>query len=438
MPLANFNGANWWIRHRLAVFRILTVVMAIMATLKLGDELRRLLWDYSFVGAVDLRNMHRWIGTWFSGASLFQTGHAAVYPPASYVMLWPLLGWISFSTARWEWAVVSIVGLATIGWLAIRITGAETVREKIFVALLILSINGTGVAIGSGQFILIILPALMAAGLAIDKSDANLARDFAAGALLTWAMIKPSLALPFIWIFLFRKSHWRAVLITTVLYGVLTFASLAAQKDTLSAIIEGVFYRATNATALFPGTRNIHALVVVLGRPEWMTISSVVMFVALGLCIYYCRHADQWVLVGVTALVARMWTYHRIYDDGLIMLAELALWRIARMRVSGKERVVSEILLVANAAVMLCLARFLDYSEYSWPPRWIWTCTSIQMLVWLTTLIFLIRYAFRDSSRARADSSRTEENYPFKETEQAGRLAMRQIVRLGGGEDAGA
>jgi hypothetical protein len=204
-------------------------VMAATAALKLGDEFRRLVWDRTAAGALDLEHIHRWVHTWFSGAPLFQISHAALYPPATYLMLWPLLGWISFGTARWLWAVLFVVALALISLFAVRISGAERWRDKIFAALLFLSINGTGVAVGSGQLILILLP--------------------------TW------------------------------------------------------------------------------------------------------------------------------------------------------ERLVGEILLIVNALVMLCPARFLDYSEYACSPPWIWVCTSVQAAVWLFTLAFLINCARCDPGKSEALSA---------------------------------
>ena len=390
----NLNNEEWWERHRVVIFRILAVLMAGMATFKIGDEFRRLLLDHGFTGAIDLRNMHRWIGIWFSGQSLFESSRgAALYPPATYLMLWPLLGWTSFQEARWLWAILSVVALIVVSFFVVRISGAKTPAEKIFAVLLFLSINGTGVAIGNGQLILLILPALLGAVLLIERNDENVSRDVIAGGLMAWILVKPSVALPFIWIFLFRNKHWRAVVMAVVIYTVLTFASAAVQKDDLPVLLQAMFHRATVATTSFPGTRNLHAVLTTFGRPEWMTFSSVVVFFGLGLWIFFHRRADLWVLTGVAALVARMWTYHRVYDDALIMLAEVALWRIARASAAPKERAAAEILIASNALVMLCLARLLDYNYGWWLP---WLCISIHTLVWLLTLAVLINYAHRN------------------------------------------
>jgi hypothetical protein len=136
---------------------------------------------------------------------------------------------------------------------------------------------------------------------------------------------------------------------------------------------------------------------VTLGLSDWISVASAVVFVGLGIGIYLIRRVDVWVLMGITALVTRMGGYHRVYDDGLILLAELALWRVAQAGgITPGTRVTSELLLVVNAVVMLCPARFLDYSEYAWSPGWMWICTTMQAAVWLSSLGFLIVFAGRN------------------------------------------
>ena len=382
----DLNYQKWWERHRAVIIRVLAVIMAIVATLKLGDEFCRLTLDHGSTGAVDLRHMHRWIGIWFSGQSLFQNSRAALYPPATYLMLWPLMGWISFTTARWLWAGLFIILLFLTSFFLIRASGAKTPAEKIFVVLLFLSINGTGVAVGSGQFILLILPALLAALLLIERDDDDMPHDVMAGALVAWTLVKPSVALPFIWVFLFRRRHWRAVVIAVVIYTGLTVASAAVQKETLPALLQAMFHRTTVATTSFPGTRNLHAVLTTFGLAEWMTLSSVIVFFGFGCWVFSRRDADLWILTGLAALIARMWTYHRVYDDALIILAELALWRIARTGKISTERAQAEILVVSNAFLMLCPARFLDY-EHGWTVPWL--CITLQSVAWLVTAIFL-------------------------------------------------
>ena len=63
--------------------------------------------------------------------------------------------------------------------------------------------------------------------------------------------------------------------------------------------------------------------------------ASLLALMILGFWVYRYRRADIWILMGVTALVARFWTYHMWYDDLLILLPMVALFRIANQRRAG-------------------------------------------------------------------------------------------------------
>src|SRR5437762_7798204 len=137
-----------WMRHRHWVLPVLVTLMAVVAVLKLGSEFWRLVGWTGPKGAIDLRQFQRWVGDWFSGRY-----RPLYYPPATYVMLWPLVGWVSYTSARWLWAATSILVLAASVLLSWRITNPKTQLDRWFVALLLLSLIGTGVTIGNGQVI---------------------------------------------------------------------------------------------------------------------------------------------------------------------------------------------------------------------------------------------------------------------------------------------
>jgi protein-S-isoprenylcysteine O-methyltransferase Ste14 len=174
----------------------------------------------------------------------------------------------------------------------------------------------------------------------------------------------------------------------------------------LPTLVRSTLARASTATTQFPGTRNLHALLVVTGLQRWLTLISAIIFVTLGALICFLRRANIWVLLGIAALVARMWTYHRVYDDVLIALAELALFQIAKRESSPVRRKIAGALLLLMALAMLCPARFLDYSKLSWSSESIWICAGIHTLLWLSTLAFLINYARFDSKRTQETGAR--------------------------------
>jgi hypothetical protein len=80
-----------------------------------------------------------------------------------------------------------------------------------------------------------------------------------------------------------------------------------------------------------------------------------------------------------------MWTYHRVYDDVLIVLAELALFRVATRSASTNQQTIAGILLGLTTMAMLCPARLLQD-----PWRWRWAVASSHVLLWLIVLGFLM------------------------------------------------
>ena len=100
---------RWWLGNRTVVLRLAITIMAVASVLKLGDEFRRLLLDQSRIGAIDLMMFHTLVQRWFAGLPVYEELRIANLPPASYVMLWPLVGWLGPTAARWLWAITSLI-----------------------------------------------------------------------------------------------------------------------------------------------------------------------------------------------------------------------------------------------------------------------------------------------------------------------------------------
>jgi hypothetical protein len=111
------------------------------------------------------------------------------------------------------------------------------------------------------------------------------------------------------------------------------------------------------------------------------------VFLALGLWIYRHRDVDFWLLLAVTALVARFWAYHRLYDDLLLLLPEIALFRLAKRGPSvGDADLGAGTLLAISAAGLLLPIRFLALSE-----PWLFLLTGGNIVVWIALLVFLLQ-----------------------------------------------
>jgi len=134
---------------------------------------------------------------------------------------------------------------------------------------------------------------------------------------------------------------------------------------------------------------NLHVWLGSLGLKEWILPTSLALLLALGLWSYRYRHIDIWILMGVTSYVARLWTYHRWYDDALILLPMVTLFRIAKRGPSENAGdVVAGVLLGVTLLLMLAPGGL-----FLLPPPWNTVYVFGQVIVWIVTLVFLLGQA---------------------------------------------
>lgn len=267
-------------------------------------------------GGIDL--LLRWydVRVFFRPGPFYGVWHFSVYPPASYVMLWPLVGWApSFETARLAFAVQLALLIPALAWIGCRIAGARSGWQSLFVVALVLTNFGLGVCVKNGQVSIHILLLLFAAYAA---QQCRHPRWFLASLCLTLAMIKPAFAIPFFVALVFRPSGWLSVWSGVTLYGWLTFSfkpyqgydvwgSLAQWRKTLEFEEE------------FIGYGDLHSLLRLLGHLEWLFPVALAALVLYACFLYKVRRAEPLLLFVLTAAFARIWGYHRVYDDVLLL-----------------------------------------------------------------------------------------------------------------------
>lgn len=387
------EARKWWSAHSAAVLRTLIVLMSILAVQRLSYEFWRLLWSTEHKGAVDLKIIHHLAHAWFLGEPVYAQFRNATHPPASYAIAWPFVGWLEFTPIRWLWAIGIIPVLAWLAYLVVRESGASTRLERAFLVLMLLSSYATAVTIGNGQLILHLLPLLLTAILLLARSQGCWRVDLLVALLFLIALVKPSVTAPFFWLVLFVPGRlWPALLIVGGYIGLSLFAT-TYQTVGLLELTRGWLERSSATAATF-GYANLHAWLASMGLERWMGVASVLALLGLGWWTYRHRDSDIWVLLGVTALVARLWTYHALYDDLLIVLPMVALLRMTRAdRVTPDAEAAAAIMLAILFLAMLIPARLL-----SWPRPWNWPFSIGEPIAWLATLVFLLTKARRSQS----------------------------------------
>ena len=386
---------EWWAKYHNTILRLSIILMAIAAISWLGYQFWRLIFFNGRMGAIDLKQRYEEVRLWVEHKNVYE-GASATYPPASYIMLWPLIGWMKIQLARWLWALTSMGSLYWLICIFLRESEAFRSSERQFIALIPLATYGAGATIGNGQLIVHLMPALLS-GLLLLKEDCNWKNDLAAASLLLFAFVKPNVAIPFFWIVLFAPGRVRPACLLMAGYLILTlFAASINQTGPVSLIrswIESGMNTASWASVKFDNA-SIHGLMSALGHPELNPVASLFLLCGLGFWVFCNRRKNMWLLIGVTAFVARFWTYHGWYDDVLILLPMVTLFRITRYRVENSDQGITAGVLF----VLMLLSIMAPGGRYLFPNPWNVVYIFGQISVWLTVLLFLITYA-----RSRTD-----------------------------------
>lgn len=375
----------WWLRNRTWVLWGAIVVLGLLALVRGGIELWRLVGVSNWMGAVDLNQRHGEIRRWFADLPVYTDALHAGYPPATYVLLWPLLGWLPAWPARWLWAMVNLVVLSLSFRFALRHSGAENGRERALFVLMLLAPYAVPGTLGNGQLGTLLLPAIVTALWLLEPGrPVTWRKDLLAVALLVFALMKPSLTAPFLWLVLLRPRRLRPAILVAVGYAAVSALAEAFRSRPLLVDLADLKGHG-ESTLITDGLGHVPHWMAQLGLGRWHLVGSAVVLAALGVWVARNRDADLWRLLGVTGIGARVWLYHRPYDDSLILLALIALFRIAKLdRRSDGTDMVAGLLLAAAVLVEVAPGSFA-YLEFPWNiAQVLW-----QPLVWGAMTIFL-------------------------------------------------
>jgi Glycosyltransferase family 87 len=380
-----------WAKHGTLSLRCAVALMSALALIWLGYQSWRLLFQTTVMGAVDLHLRYDEVHAWFARQPVYTVFNTAVYPPATYALLWPFVGWLDWTPARWFWALMTVGALAWLGAIFVRECEAQSNIHRAFVLLIPLATYPVGATIGNGQLIILQLPLLIAAVLILQRRSGPGA-DIVAALLLLLALVKPNSTAPFFWVAFFVQMRWRALLLAGLAYvGITVFAATFQGGNALSLVAMSLANGASLATLTDPAFYgNIHVWLNAIGLTAWAEPASVLLFLVLGGCTFLNRRADIWILMGVAGIVARLWTYHGWYDDALILPALVALYRIARTPLTRGEDVAAGLLLGLNVLFMLAPG-----GVYLLPYPLNIVYTTLQTVLWLAMLVFLMVCARR-------------------------------------------
>jgi hypothetical protein len=378
----------WWTRHRFWVLPTGTAVMALLALGFLAYQTWRLLWQPPPMGAVDLIARSMETRAFFAGQAIYRLIPSAVYPPASMVMMWPILGWPSLEMVRWLWALLSAITLAWMTRPVSKGCGAVTGAERRLAMILPFAMYATGASVGNGQFSLLVVACLVASLPILLEGQGGLRGALAVLGFVV-ALIKPSLAAPFFWMVLFRPGRSLLALAVVAIYlGLTAVAGIFQPGGLLQMIFEFMSHSQKGATwgAAHHGYANLHSWLGAIGLQKWDGPGSFLVLGALGIWTWRHRRADPWLLMSAAAFTSRFWTYHGWYDDLVLLIPVMALFRITKQSKTAGQKIWSGSLWVA----MMC-STLAPGGLYSLPQPLSRIYVAVQVTIWLIACLFLLR-----------------------------------------------
>jgi hypothetical protein len=384
-----------WSRHGRRLLVVAALLMAVQAPLRLGKAYYQVTAGSNWADAYDLRQFWRQSRQWFSGELPYRQNSSAVLPPASYAIMIGPLGWLGETTVRRLYAGASVVALAWLALLLVGASGARGALERTVIVLTVCAALATSMCVAVGQLSVFIVPALLVGhGLLAPARRSHL--RYAAAALLVLAcLVKPNLSAPFFWLLLLTPGTVVPAVATATGYAALTLFATSFQHAPLVEIL-GMWLARGADLGFRGGSTNLLIWLHGLGLGSWAFGGPLLAIAALGVWIARHRRADPWLLLGVTALVARLWTYHREYDDLIILLPMMALWRASRRRPRlGNVDVAAGCVLALTWLATLAPGRYVFFSQ-----RLEWLVPTLFAVAWIAALGVLLALVRREESEA--------------------------------------
>jgi hypothetical protein len=342
--------------------------------------------------AVNVAYRYDELTRWFAGDPIYRADFGRLtYPPATYVLLWPILGWLPLVSARVLYVAVTLGAAAAAALIIYRAAAGHPAQHRLLLVAVVAASYPLQASVFLGHVMPFIVVALCAlAAVLLQRRPTGLVTDAAAALCVAVSLIKPTLAPPLVAAVLLSGSpwRWRPALLSVGVYAAFAIAASFAQPHDI-VTLHAKWLRANSshsvAHELDAALPNLHGWLAAAGLGSWGPLASLLVLAAF--CVHVMRHrdADVWLLLGAGALIARLWSYHRPYDDAVLALAVLALVRLAGSR-EDASRSVAAILAVAASAALLTPA----WALYDLEPAAIRVVYVVQTVLWIVLLAFLL------------------------------------------------
>jgi hypothetical protein len=328
--------------------------------------------------AIDLKNRDREQAYFTAGQDPydFMTGSQ---PPWAYP-LGLLLTWPEWPAVRAYFALLNLSALAFLMWWAYHLPRDATPEGRLLLMSAVGAFGGSCTATEVGQ-ISIIVTALLAGALWSDSKG----RVYLCGFLVALAMIKPTISAPFA-VALILTGRYRAAAVAAAYGGLATGVTWIVTGASPIHMLQQMAAGAT--TFINDGTLGLVDVASLLGASPAAIVVLPLLVAVPGLVLMAVVRPSLPLAFAVASVWGRLWTYHKSYDDLMLVFVLVPLGACALTRLPSRP----------------ALATFFAMGVLAWIPGRVLALVEVQMLqlaVWPLALAVLVGLS-RQRGRAAA------------------------------------
>lgn len=341
-----------------------------------------LIWGATPASAIDLRNRDHEHELFVRGENPFDVFDASQPPwgyPLGLVLTLP-----EWPEVRVYFAVINALALAFLMWWAYREPRGAPLHVRLLLMAAVMAFGGSCTATEVGQ-VSIIVTALLAGALVCDRAR----RDYLCGLLLALSLIKPTISVPFAVALLVTGRHRAALAAAAYGVGASAFTWAVTGADSLQMLQQ---MAASAAKYVGDGTLGIMDMLAGFGivSAAQVALTPIIVAVPAMALMTLSRHSLT-LAFAVAAVWGRLWTYHKSYDDVMLIFLLVPLGVLA-----------------FKAQSRVAVAAFGLMGVLAWIPGRLLAVPEIQMLqlvVWPAALaVLVISAGIGATAAARRDS----------------------------------
>jgi hypothetical protein len=289
-------------------------------------------------------------------------------PPWGYVF-GQVLVWPPWPAVRGYFAAINLIALAWLMIWAYREPRGATVEARLLIMAAVFAFGGSCTATEVGQ-ISIVVTALLAGALSCDRAR----RPYLCGLLVALALIKPTIAAPFA-VALLVTARYRAVLAAAAYGAAATAVAWLVTNTSPILMLQQLAHGA--AQFISDGTLGLVDLVTMLGASPAAVVWLPLLIALPGLALMAGVRPSLPIAFAVATVWARLWTYHKSYDDVMLVFVLVPLGVFA----------------LRQAPSRLAVVAFVVMGVLAWIPGQLLMRPEVQILqlaVWPSALAALV------------------------------------------------